>query len=61
MEQNNKTLELLKVVQSNSDPKQVQKVIEEILGNCYVYNFQLFLNEKNVQQIKLDYIKLLDK
>lgn len=56
MEQNNKTLEFLKVVQTSSDPKQLEKVIEEILGNSLVYDFQLFLNQPNIQKV---YIKKL--
>jgi len=51
MEQNNKTLEFLKVVKTSSDPKQVEKIIEEILKSNLVYNLQLFLNEPNVAQV----------
>jgi len=61
MEQNQKTLEFLKIIQTNSEVNSITKIIEEILENPLVYNFQLFLNEPNVQQVFIFHLILINK
>jgi len=61
MEQNQKTLEFLKIIQTNSETNSITKIIEEILENPLVYNFQLFLNEPNVQLVFIFHLILINK
>lgn len=52
MDQQNKTNEFLKIVQTNKEPSQIEKIIEEIIQHPLIYNFYSFLIHPNVVQVK---------